>query len=111
MTALKQYFTAVEKEKQLTPNGKEPRLPRKVLKTPFAPRPSLLDFESLHESKNSMRGFFTLFWVTVSIAVMNISYQHFVKNGTFLSLRLASELTNDIADLFMYITLIIALIF
>jgi sterol O-acyltransferase len=102
MTTRSQSRSAIHKQPLLTPNANKPRLPRtRVLKTPFTPRPSLLDFESLHESKNPMRGFFTLFWVTVSMGVINISYQHFLKNGTFLSLRFAAELTNDILDLFM----------
>jgi hypothetical protein len=68
---------------------------------PFVARPSLLDYETLLATNHPMRGFFTLFWVTLALGVLNTSYKHFMKNGTFVSLRLAVQLTNDGYDLLL----------
>ncbi|KAI9017219.1 MBOAT, membrane-bound O-acyltransferase family-domain-containing protein [Gaertneriomyces semiglobifer] len=50
-------------------------------KNAFHPRPSPLDWDNLSATHNPMMGFFTLFWITMSIYMVSVLYQNYVTRG------------------------------
>ncbi|TPX66715.1 hypothetical protein SpCBS45565_g04314 [Spizellomyces sp. 'palustris'] len=50
-------------------------------KNSFTPRPSPLDWDMLEKTKNPLRGFFTLFWMTMAYSMASSLYLNWRKNG------------------------------
>ncbi|KAJ3187185.1 hypothetical protein HDU85_007223 [Gaertneriomyces sp. JEL0708] len=57
------------------------RQPLLLRKNAFHPRPSPLDWDNLSATHNPMMGFFTLFWITMSIYMVSVLYQNYVTRG------------------------------
>ncbi|TPX76989.1 hypothetical protein CcCBS67573_g01734 [Chytriomyces confervae] len=80
---------------------------RKVGK--FIPRPSMLDFGTLHREQNPMRGFFVLFWVSMGWYTVSTSWQTFVRTGSPFDMSLAIQMSERgtelaISDLLMILS-------
>lgn len=72
----------------------------------FMPRQSLLDQETFRDSKNPFKGFFTLFWVGITVYLISTIYRNIKELGRPMSLSLANQIIEDlpilvIADLIM----------
>ena len=69
-------------------------------KKTFIHQTSPLDFETLRT--NPMRGFFTCFWVGMSIVFVLTLFNNYKQHGYFLGLKLANVFTKDILSLIKY---------
>ncbi|KAI8905525.1 MBOAT, membrane-bound O-acyltransferase family-domain-containing protein [Gorgonomyces haynaldii] len=72
---------------------------RKPQKTPFKAQPSLLDWETMLQEQNPMRGFFTLFWMTMAAGTITQIYKNWVSIGSPISLNLLFQMSKDGIDL------------
>lgn len=79
-----------------------PALPKKKFrpyKSLFKPRTSHLDFETLMSEKHPMRGFFVLFWVSLTFKTIVDSYHYWKLAGIPISLSFANYMSKDAFDL------------
>ncbi|EGF79799.1 hypothetical protein BATDEDRAFT_33345 [Batrachochytrium dendrobatidis JAM81] len=67
----------------------------RIRKGSFRSRTSPLDYETLEREQNSMRGFFTLFWVFMAIYVVVTAYKNYRAEGIFISLRFYQQFSHD----------------
>lgn len=61
----------------------------------YTPRQSMLDRTNPESNTNPFRGFHTLFWIMVAIAILNIFNLTFEHTGEILSMTLASVFSRD----------------
>ncbi|KAI3623186.1 ARE2 [Malassezia furfur] len=82
-----------EKGAAVAQNGFENRrLPNSVT---YVPRVSMLDRDNAVTSKDTFRGFYTLFWLCVAILVLNLFMQSWHTTGELLSMTFASLMSRD----------------
>ncbi|RUS33399.1 hypothetical protein BC938DRAFT_471890 [Jimgerdemannia flammicorona] len=65
----------------------------------FRARPSALDAANLESSKETFRGFFTLFWIAMAFYVILTMIRNVEQEGTLLSLSLFSLFSKDAVTL------------
>ncbi|KAJ3163797.1 hypothetical protein HDU88_006290 [Geranomyces variabilis] len=83
---------------------------RVVRANEFEARPSLLDWDHLETSKNPMRGFFTLFWMTMAAYFTGVIYYNWNENGVFIGTQLAKHMFTQGSELlYAEIALILSL--
>ena len=75
-----------------------------------------MDFERLVTENNPFRGFFTLFWVTMASGTLHVIYKHWRTYGTFISLKLALQMSKNaeqllLADVIMVASLFVTVLF
>ncbi|KAJ3372374.1 hypothetical protein HDU91_003614 [Kappamyces sp. JEL0680] len=70
-------------------------------KSLFKPRTSYLDFETLMAEEHPMRGFFVLFWMSITVKMLITSYEYWKVAGVPLSLDLLYFMGKDGKMLFI----------
>ncbi|KAI8916523.1 MBOAT, membrane-bound O-acyltransferase family-domain-containing protein [Powellomyces hirtus] len=84
--------------------------PGRVRANSFKARASLFDWETLEETKNPMRGFFTLFWMTMSAYLTAILYYNWKNSGVLIGGNLFVHLFTQGSELlYSEIVLILSL--
>ncbi|KAJ3150206.1 hypothetical protein HDU89_003295 [Geranomyces variabilis] len=76
-----------------------PKAAGRVRANSFKARPSLFDWDYLEDTKNPMRGFFTLFWMTMAAYLTAILYYNWKENGIFIGRKLSSQMFNQGSEL------------
>ncbi|WFD44577.1 sterol O-acyltransferase [Malassezia psittaci] len=61
----------------------------------YVPRASLLDRDNLSSAKDPFRGFYTLFWISMVLLVMNLFITSMHSTGELLSMTFASLMSRD----------------
>ncbi|KAH6565629.1 hypothetical protein BASA50_010248 [Batrachochytrium salamandrivorans] len=84
---------------------------RLVRKGSFRSRTSQLDYETLDREQNSMRGFFTLFWVFMATYVTVTTYRNWRSQGILVSLRFYSVFSYDVFGLVLADSLMVLSLF
>ena len=62
----------------------------------FQARQSLLEQESFGDSKNRLKGFFTLFWVGIFVYMVNTINNNMKETGYPMKLKLAEKMSEDL---------------
>ncbi|WFD00516.1 sterol O-acyltransferase [Malassezia yamatoensis] len=74
----------------------EKRQGNQILRTvKYVPRASLLDRDNLSSAKDPFRGFYTLFWISMMLLVMNLFITSMHSTGELLSMTFASLMSRD----------------
>ncbi|KAJ3017009.1 hypothetical protein HKX48_003762 [Thoreauomyces humboldtii] len=64
----------------------------RVTANEFQPRASLFDWETMEASKNPMRGFFTLFWMTMAAYLIGSTYDNWRTTGSLVGTKLGVDM-------------------
>jgi hypothetical protein len=70
-----------------------------VRKTVFQHRTSPLDYETLHRERNSMRGFFVLFWMIMFVYFLLTMLHNYRLEGSLIGWKLANVFSKDLLTL------------
>jgi sterol O-acyltransferase len=80
-------------EKETSPVKGQTRSP--IRKTVFQHRTSPLDYETLQRERNTMRGFFVLFWMIMFVYFLLTMLHNYRLEGSLIGWKLANVFTKD----------------